>query len=81
LILSDEKAGELQNPDGLTQVLNNSGQAARVSTFEHTASGTFIGQQNGANWNFNWTAPATDVGPVTFYTAGNQANNDGNTSR
>jgi CHRD domain/Glucose / Sorbosone dehydrogenase/Calx-beta domain len=29
---------------------------------------------------FNWTAPPTDVGPVTFYAAGNQANNDGNTS-
>jgi uncharacterized repeat protein (TIGR01451 family) len=77
---SDEKAGELQNPDGLTQVLNNSGLGGARQYIEHTASGTFIGQQNGASWTFNWTAPATDVGPVTFYTAGNQANNDGNTS-
>ena len=77
---SDEKAGELQNPDGLTQVLNNSGPGGARQYIEHTASGTFIGQQNGASWTFNWTAPATDVGPVTFYTAGNQANNDGNTS-
>src|SRR6185503_3990506 len=29
---------------------------------------------------FNWTAPPTDIGIVTFYAAGNQANNDGNTS-
>src|SRR6185369_13678069 len=36
--------------------------------------------QNGATWTFDWTAPSTDVGPVTFYAAGNQANNDGNTS-
>src|SRR5882724_1517266 len=77
---SDEKAGELQNLDGLTQILNNSGPGGARQYIEHTASGTFIGQQNGATWTFNWTAPPTDVGTVTFYTAGNQANNDGNTS-
>jgi len=77
---SDEKAGELQNPDGLTQVLNNTGPGSARQYIEHTAVGTFIGQHNGASWTFNWTAPATDVGPVTFYAAGNQANNDGNTS-
>jgi hypothetical protein len=31
-------------------------------------------------WTFNWTAPSSDVGRVTFYVAGNQANGDGNTS-
>ncbi|HEV8429629.1 MAG TPA: PQQ-dependent sugar dehydrogenase [Pyrinomonadaceae bacterium] len=77
---SDEKAGELQNTGGLTQVLNNQGPGGARQYIEHTSVGTFVGQQNGASWTFNWTAPATDVGPVTFYTAGNQANNDGNTS-
>ena len=77
---TDEKAGNLQNLDGLTQVVNNAGPGSSRQYIEHTASGTFIGQQNGASWTFNWTAPATDVGVVTFYTAGNQANNDGNTS-
>ena len=77
---SDEKAGELQNTDGLTQVLNNAGPGSARQYIEHTASGTFIGQQNGASWTFDWTAPPIDVGPVTFYAAGNQANNDGNTS-
>ena len=77
---SDEKAGELQNTDGLTQVLNNAGPGSARQYIEHTASGTFIGQHNGASWTFNWTAPAIDVGPVVFYAAGNQANNDGNTS-
>jgi len=77
---SDGKAGELQNPDGLTQVLNNAGPGSARQYIEHTAAGTFIGQQNGASWTFNWTAPAIDVGPVIFYAAGNQANNDGNTS-
>jgi len=77
---SDEKAGNLQNTDGLTQVLNNQGPGGSRQYIEHTSVGTFVGQQNGASWTFNWTAPATDIGPVTFYTAGNQANNDGNTS-
>src|SRR5215510_7144308 len=77
---SDEKAGELQGTDGTTQVLNNQGPGSARQYIEHTAAGTFVGQQNTASWTFNWTAPSTDVGPVTFYAAGNQANNDGNTS-
>ncbi|HEV2834624.1 MAG TPA: PQQ-dependent sugar dehydrogenase [Pyrinomonadaceae bacterium] len=77
---SDEKAGELHNIDGLTQVLNNAGPNSARQYIEHTGAGTFVGQQNGASWTFNWTAPDTDIGPVTFYAAGNQANNDGNTS-
>jgi|TARA_R110000737_G_scaffold124916_1_gene157351 hypothetical protein len=28
-------------------------------------------------WNWQWTAPATNVGPVTFYVATNVANNNG----
>ena len=77
---SDEKAGELHNINDLTQVLNNQGPGSSRQYIEHTAGGTFVGQSNGASWTFNWTAPAEDVGVVTFYTAGNQANNDGNTS-
>src|SRR4030095_15075371 len=77
---SDEKAGDLQGADGTTQVLNNAGPGSARQYIEHTAAGTFVGQQNTASWTFNWTAPPTDVGPVTFYAAGNQANNDGNTS-
>lgn len=77
---SDEKAGELQSTDGLTQVLDNAGPGSARQYIEHTAAGTFIGQQNSASWTFNWTAPPIDVGPVVFYAAGNHANNDGNTS-
>src|ERR1044072_1764153 len=77
---SDEKAGELQSTHGLTQVLNNAGPGSARQYIEHTAAGTFIGQKNSASWTFNWTAPPVDVGPVIFYAAGNQANNDDNTS-
>ena len=27
-------------------------------------------------WTFKWTAPSSDVGPITFYAAGNAANNN-----
>ncbi|PYS68015.1 MAG: hypothetical protein DMF69_21420 [Acidobacteria bacterium] len=77
---SDEKAGELVPLDGTTQLINNAGPGGARQYIEHTAVGTFIGQQNTASWTFNWTAPPTDVGFVSFYAAGNQANNDGNTS-
>ncbi|HEV7747049.1 MAG TPA: PQQ-dependent sugar dehydrogenase [Pyrinomonadaceae bacterium] len=77
---SDEKAGTLQNLDELTQVIDNGGPGAARQYIEHSAVGTFVGQQNTASWTFSWTAPATDIGVVTFYAAGNQANADGNTS-
>jgi Calx-beta domain len=77
---ADEKAGNLQSINVLTQVLNNAGPGNSRQYIEHTSSGTFIGQQGGAVWTFNWTAPSTNVGPITFYAAGNHANNDGNTS-
>lgn len=77
---SDEKAGNLQSINGLTQVVNNAGPGGGRQYIEHTSAGTFIGQMDTASWTFNWTAPATDVGTVIFYAAGNHANNDGNTS-
>jgi aldose sugar dehydrogenase len=77
---SDEKAGELHNINpALTQIIAG-GPGGGRQYIEHTAGGTFINQTGGASWTFNWTAPSTDVGVVTFYAAGNQANNDGNTS-
>ena len=44
---------------------------------EHNTVGTFANQTGGAQWVFNWIAPATNMGTVTFYANGNQANNDG----
>lgn len=76
----DDKAGNLQSNDVFTQVLNNQGPGSSRQYIEHTAVGTFVGQQHTASWTFDWTAPLTDVGTVYFYAAGNQANNDNNTS-
>jgi hypothetical protein len=66
-------AGTLQNLSPQTQILSGGGR----TYIEHTFQGTFANQSGGAQWSFNWTAPPTNVGAITFYAAGNQANNDG----
>lgn len=43
----------------------------------NSSSNTGTGSRS---WTFNWTAPATGFGPVTFYAAFNAANNNGGTS-
>ena len=40
---------------------------------EQTLTGAFINQLAPVTWTFTWTAPSTDVGPITFYAAGLQA--------
>jgi aldose sugar dehydrogenase len=77
---ADRKTGTLASADDLTQVVEGQGPFPARQYAEHTQKGTFSGQQNGASWTFRWTAPAEDVGAVTFYAAGNQANGDGNSS-
>jgi hypothetical protein len=40
----------------------------------------YIGHKNASGksfWSLQWTAPATDAGPVTFYISGTAANNNG----
>ncbi|MET0626547.1 MAG: PQQ-dependent sugar dehydrogenase [Pyrinomonadaceae bacterium] len=77
---ADERAGSFAPADELTRVISGEGPFPGREYVEHTSNGTFPGQQNGASWTFRWTAPTEDVGPVTFYVAGNQANGDGNSS-
>lgn len=45
-----------------------------------TSAGTFSGQTLSAGWSFSWTAPATNVGNVTLYAAGLQADDSGDES-
>ena len=42
----------------------------------HTTAGTAAGTNDEHSWEFQWTAPDVDIGPITFYAAGNAANND-----
>ena len=70
-------AGTFSNAaGGLTQLVGGVGR----DYIEHTSLGTFNGQLGGAQWVINWTAPPTNVGQITFYAAGNQANGDGTSS-
>ncbi len=47
---------------------------------KHTAAGSAAGTNDTYKWEFEWTAPDSDIGPVTFYAAGNAANNDAGTA-
>jgi len=71
---SGNKVGQfIISGDGETQLANSG------SAITHTSAG--ITPDGGMkSWTFEWTAPSTDVGVVTFYTAVNAANNNGGTS-
>jgi uncharacterized protein (TIGR03437 family) len=43
----------------------------------HVASVTFPGQRNGAEWDLEWTPPATASGNLIIFAAGNASNNSG----
>jgi hypothetical protein len=79
LTSANEKAGTLQS-DGTLNVLNNDGPGSNRQYIQHGLESSFSGQTGGATWTFDWVAPADNVGRVTFYAAGNQANNDGTNS-
>jgi len=72
-LANNTAAGSFANLADTTQIISGNGRFY----VEHTTVGTFANQPNGAQWTFNWTAPAANAGPVTFYAAGNQADNDG----
>jgi hypothetical protein len=62
-----------------TMIANSSVQltgSQRYAT-HNSSSNTGSGSRS---WTFNWTAPATGLGPVTFYAAFNAANNNNSTS-
>jgi hypothetical protein len=75
---SNEKAGTLES-DGTLNILNG-GPGNSRQYIEHGIESSFSGRQRNATWTFNWRAPNDNVGPVTLWAAGNQANNDGTSS-
>lgn len=64
---------------------NNSN--TKIGTFT-AGSGSRVGSQRvtqstpstSGDWSFTWRSPSTDLGRVTFYSAVNATNNNGNTS-
>jgi hypothetical protein len=73
---SNERAGTLQT-DGSLNILNNDGPGGNRQYIEHGLESSFSGRTGGVSWTFDWVAPDDNVGPVTLYAAGNQANNNG----
>jgi len=66
-------AGSYPTPPTTTRVR----VSGTKSYIEQSSAGVFSGQTGGATWTFNWTAPATNVGTVTFYAAGLACDDDG----
>ncbi|MBM3328861.1 MAG: T9SS type A sorting domain-containing protein [Calditrichaeota bacterium] len=70
--------GALTTVNNITQV---SGFGNSPQYLKHNINGTFRGQGGAAQWEFDWTAPNGDnLGPVTFWFAGNAANNNNSTT-
>lgn len=76
-LANNVSVGNLAVTNANSRIINGSNGRQYVG---HTQAGTFQNQGGGAVWAFNWTAPATNIGPVTFYAAGIQSNNNGNES-
>jgi uncharacterized protein (TIGR03437 family) len=83
---SDTQAGDLATVDSNAQIICANGRAKPCSTSSplqfatHTLTGTRLGTTGGATFEVDWTPPATDVGNITFYAAGNAANGNNSDS-
>jgi uncharacterized protein (TIGR03437 family) len=79
--LANGQAGDFTPVDNFTQVIcedNGPRPCATPVTFvTHTSAGTRNGTKGGATFQFDWTPPATNAGPVTLFVAGNAANGNG----
>jgi len=74
----NRRAGELIVTDtSRTQRITGVVGGALREYIQHNFNGSSPNGANQASWNFRWKAPAQSVGRVTFYIAGNAANNDG----
>ena len=69
------RAGSFEVDDaGNTQL----SEANSKQYIKHTSIGTAQGTNDTHSWEFQWTAPDADIGPITFYTAGNASNGNFN---
>jgi hypothetical protein len=77
---TDNGAGTFAITDSdSTQLSDN--PAPSADYVKHTSLGTHNGTPDGPiSWKFDWTAPSSNVGDITFYVAGNAANGNGSTS-
>lgn len=77
-------AGDLRSVDDYTRVIcqDNTakpcGDTNQIQLIMQNVAGSRNGQKDGADFEFDWTAPAAGAGAVSFYVAGNAANGNGN---
>lgn len=69
LTAANTAAGTYTHTTAFTQTKTGTVSGGTRNYATHTTSGVFPGQSGGSTWSFNWTAPATDVGPITHYLA------------
>ncbi len=61
----------------ITDVENTQKSVANGKQYiKQTFTGTAQGTNDGNQWTVEWTAPDAEIGPITFYAAGNAANAD-----
>ncbi len=72
-----DNAGTLASNDSSTFTLDaDPGNWAGRKYIEHSSPGSAQSSTNQRIWTIKWTAPATRSGRLTFFAAGNAANND-----
>ena len=76
LTTNNMMAGVFTNTTLFTDVQVLNGKTYMGHTNQRGAEGTFPAQPDSATWTFSWTAPGASAGTVTFYAAGNAANNN-----
>lgn len=83
---SNGQAGSFANTGTFTKVTCENGRQAPCTSSTviqfatHTTSGTRSGTTGSVAFDVDWTPPATDLGSITFYAAGNATNGDGRNS-
>ena len=70
---NDARVGSFTADDAANTQLTETNNRQYI---QHTTAGTAAGTDDAHSWEFQWTAPDADVGPITFYAAGNAANGD-----
>lgn len=76
LTSSNANAGSFTMTNNNTQLKNKTVNGVSRTNVVHTLNGG--SGQNTKTFSFNWTAPQTNIGNITFYFAGIAANSDGN---
>jgi len=74
---SNKSAGDLTRTSNRTQKRTKVVNGNTRQYIEHTSTGTSKTGTNKVDWTFEWEAPSSNIGDVTFYAALNAANGSG----